>query len=190
VIVIIIVVAAVIGLIFFLRRRRKRPVSKVPTEDINLNAEDKDKDVIPLQSPAFPPPTAPAYKKYGTEDSFYGEGIPRIELPTASEEIYQLPDRNNQDGDYFTASRDMRAAATPEIQGSQVHELQGSDPDPSELDDEASRSALSPKLSPDFRTPRTPDMTRRWPAGSPRVPSPMSPMSPLSDFSDYGRDTK
>lgn len=182
-----------------LRRRRQRPRSsskhqKVSSKDITLNNIDKDKSRPPTSTSALP---APVYKVYGPDDTFYGEGIPRIEMPT-QQEIYQLPDNDNREGDYMTAAREIRAAATPELEGSGAqYELQGSEREPSELDDKISRSqsVLSPKwspglfdqgVSPDFpppRTPRTPDTTR----GSPRLPSPMSPLSPMSDFSDHNR---
>lgn len=180
---------------FLLRPRRQHSPSsskhkKVPSEDINLANVNKDQSRPPTASPAFP---APVYKKDSPDETFYGEGIPRIELPAGQQEIYQLPAHDNREGDYFTAAREMRAASTPEVEGSARYELPGSEPDPSGLDDEISRSrsVLAPKwspglfdqgVSPDFPPPRTPDTTR----GSPRVPSPMSPLSPWSDFSEHG----
>jgi hypothetical protein len=181
VIAVIIALGAAAGLAYFLLKRRKRPVSKVPTEDINLNPVSRDKDATPLQSPSLP---APVYKKDATEDSYYMEDVPRIELSSATAEIYQLPDRDNREGDYFTAAREMRAANTAEVAGdTHFFELPGdTTASASELDDEASRRTLSRKASTDWGrlSPRTPDTTR----GSPRLPSPMSPFSPFSGFSD------
>lgn len=166
-----------LALAYFLLKRRRRPVSKVPTEDINLNTIPDDKDEVTLASPAFP---APVYRKYENESTLYTAEIPRIELATTGEEIYQLPERHNQEGDYSTVAREMRAAKTAEAPGIyHLYELQGDTPDPLELDDEASRRTLSPKLSVECLSPKTIETT----TSSPRLPSPMSPLSPFSDWS-------
>ena len=213
----VLLVAGLAALAFFCIRRRKRPVSEVPTEDLNLTHGDVSTDSksilssIALSSIASP---APIYKKFSdtVPSHMHEHYLPRVELPTPAEEnvnrvelptiadmsvelpasahedIHQLPDHDNRDGDYFTATRAIRVAQTPEIGGEPlprtpgspgirgsrrgiVFELQGSDNRAVEMDDEESRSGLTPGPSP-MVTPNDPARA------SPRIPSPMSPLSP------------
>jgi hypothetical protein len=83
-----------------------------------------------------------------------------------------MPTTEHEAGNYFDAAiklaSERRAVTTPQIDGRIVaYELHGSEPMPVEMDDERSRSGLSPMLS-----PRTP-MTR----GSSRASS----LGPVSD---------
>jgi hypothetical protein len=193
------VVASILGLIIIsaaifllLRRRRKqqRPVSDVPSGDIMLTNVDKyqyqnpQDSLFPTPAPVYEKPRHPLHGVFAPE-----QALPRIELPGAQQEPHQLPDGSENGGDYFAVARAMRAAATPEVQGSYViHELPASVPEPVEMDDEESRTGtLSPSSSKGpsrppntlrrlVGRPRTPDTT----LGSPRVPSPASPLSAFS----------
>jgi len=186
------VIASLAGIIgiaaltfFYLLRKRKRPISRVPTEDITLTHTDKDKtpeDFTPIESPA------PVYRKYLADHPFHGqfapplpleEDIPRVELPGTQLEVHQLPDHtdgSNYKGDYHAAVSALRAANTPEVDGNyELFELQGCAP-AIELDDVESRGTLSPAGS-----VRTPINIWRRPVGSPRTPELALP-SPLSAF--------
>ena len=127
----------------------------------------------PFPNPHASPPLLSDRKLY-TEDI-----VPRSlhlyqdsrELGTGGE-IHQLPTNDNREGNYLALAShieaERRAANTPQIDGrSIVYELQGSDPTPSEMDDEWSRQGRSPRVP-----------TRTWTTVSSRSTSPY-PGSPF-----------
>ena len=68
--------------------------------------------------------------------------------PASPVQIFQLPAHDNREGDYYTEVSQIesqrRAANTPEIAGTGMYELQGSQPMRVELDDTRSPERLSP----------------------------------------------
>jgi hypothetical protein len=152
-VILVLALAAGIGYFVSQRRRRDRPTSIAPTEDISLTNLDKDNNDIKTESlPDDPNSLYPPYKKFDSPSGVYREQQPDGELGTHGE-IYQMPTTEYREGDYFTAlnriESERRAATTPQIDGrSMVFELHGSEPMPAEMDDERSRSGLSPMLSP------------------------------------------
>ena len=154
--IIILAAAGCLGYFIYQQRAHRRPKSIAPTEDIGLtNVDNKDSKAQSLQDDPNSP--YPEYKKLDAFSNVHREREPDGELGTQGE-IHQMPTTEHEQGDYFSAVINMiserRAATTPQIDGrSVVYELHGSEPVPVEMDDERSRSGLSPMLSP--KTPVT-----------------------------------
>ena len=151
---------AVLGLVggalwYFLRRRKQNAAESTAPDNIaltNVNPELPTYPGEPFPNPHASPPLLSDRKLY-TEDI-----VPRSmhlypdsrELGTGGE-IHQLPTNDNREGNYLALAShieaERRAANTPQIDGrSIVYELQGSDPTPSEMDDEWSRQGRSPRV--------------------------------------------
>jgi hypothetical protein len=163
------------GAAWYFLRRRKAPVPQPVTDNIALtnvgldvNKGHGDAVWNPHSSPFL------ADKKLYTEDM-----VPRSlhhhqdsrELETGGE-IHQLPTDDNREGDYMSLAShiesERRAANTAQIDGrSIVYELHGSEPTPSEMDDEWSRRPRSSRLP-----------SRTWTTVSSRSTSPY-PRSPF-----------
>ena len=152
VIVAVLLIVAVSGLAYyFLAYRRMRagpfhrPGSRAPQDffigpvpPINsLNNPEEDPTMA-----KFPDSTTPKYKAPAGFHEFYQ---PKSELP-ASREIFQLPDRHDShEGNYFEAADSMQSQRTAGLAGlCFVYELEGSIPEPHEMDNHTSRGALSP----------------------------------------------
>lgn len=163
------------GAVWYFLGRRKGPApphgaDNIGLTNVELEAPKYQGDVLPsTQSSPFL-----ADRKTYNEDmalSRFHQQHDSRELGTGGE-IHQLSAQDGTEEDYMSLSgiieADRRAANTPQIDGrSIVYELHGSEPAPSEMDDEWSRQGRSPQ------SPQMP--SRAWTSVSSRSTSPYIP---------------
>lgn len=163
------------GAAWYFLRKQKGLALPHGTDNIGLTGAE-------LEAPKYQGDVLPSAHSYPylAERKLYNEDIAlgslhrhhnSRELGTGGE-IHQLSAQDGREGDYMSLSdhieAERRAASTPQIDGrSIVYELHGSEPAPSEMDDEWSRQGRSPQ------SPQVP--SRTWTSVSSRSTSPYIP---------------
>jgi hypothetical protein len=210
VIVVVFVVAAVLGLAYYFFVYRHVPSNAPDQRDLSNPTPQTENVGLSPVPPAYPinsglnpvnnpeddgmmvkVPTSPAPEYEDTPPVIHDYYRPDSELSNTGE-IYQLPGpQDTHIGHYLSvengAKSNRKSGATPGIAGLRyTHELEGSRPEPQEMEDETSIGRITPdtgigRVTPDTSvgrvTPVTPQIGPVTPQAAPITPRIVSPSS-------------